>query len=101
MSKSGLSSNDVSYIANLANLSIAPDETGLFLVQLSAILDFVAKLQKIDTTGVKETSQVTGLENIFRDDEIDESRILTQKEALANARDTHNGFFKIPKLSWT
>ncbi len=96
-----LTSDDVKHAAKLANLPLSDEELALFLVQLSAILDFVGILQKIDTTGVKETSQVTGLENIFREDEIDNERIFSQDEALANAKETHNGFFKVPKISWT
>ena len=91
----------IKHVAKLANLPLSDEEIALFLVQLSAILDFVGKLQKIDTKGIKETSQVTGLENVFREDEIDASRILSQEDALANAKETHNGFFKVPKLSWT
>lgn len=101
MAKSKLTKDDVIHVAKLASLPLTDEELTLFLVQLSAILDFVAKLQKIDTKGVKETSQVTGLVNVFREDEIDNERLLTQDEALANARETHNGFFKVPKISWT
>ena len=56
---------------------------------------FVSKLQKIPTKDVIPTSQVNGLENVYREDEIDKSRMLTQEDALANAPATHNGFFKV------
>lgn len=101
MAKAKLSTQDIKHVAKLANLLLSDEELTIFIVQLSAILDFVSKLQKIDTKGVQETSQVTGLENVFREDEIDNERLLTQEEALANANETHNGFFKVPKISWT
>lgn len=101
MAKQKLTIDEVKHVAKLANLPLSEDELALFLAQLSAILEFVGKLQKIDTKGVKETSQVTGLENVFREDEIDAERMFSQEEALANAKETHNGFFKVPKISWT
>lgn len=101
MAKNVLTPDDITHVAALANLPLSEAELALFLVQLSAILDFVAKLQKIDIKGVKETSQVTGLENIFREDVIDNERILSQEDALVNAREIYNGFFKVPKISWT
>lgn len=101
MAKKKLTVDEVKHVAKLANLPLSDEEIILFIIQLSAILDFVSKLQKIDTNDVGETSQVTGLENVFREDEIDNERLLTQEEALANAKETHNGFFKVPKISWT
>lgn len=86
---------DIQHIATLANLIINAKETQLFTLQLSAILHFVSKLQQIPTIHVEPTSQVTGLQNIYREDEIDQSRILTQKQALANAKVTYNGFFVV------
>lgn len=101
MAKQKLTIDEVKHVAKLANLPLSDEEIALFLVQLSAILDLVSKLQKVNTKGVKETSQVTGLENIFREDEIDNERLLAQEEALVNAKETQNGFFKVPKISWT
>lgn len=99
--KTKLTIDEVKHVAKLANLPLSDEEIILFIVQLSAILDFVSKLQKIDTKNIKETSQITGLENVFRADEIDTLRLLTQEDALANAKETHNGYFKVPKISWT
>lgn len=93
-----LTIDDVKHVAKLANLTLSQEELALFIVQLSAILDFVSKLQKIDTKSIKETSQVTGLENVFREDEIDAARMLSQQDALANTKETHNGFFKVPSV---
>lgn len=82
-----------SKIAKLANIPIKKDEEELFSQQLTSILELVSKLQKIETKNVIPTSQVTGLINIFRDDEIDENRILTQEQALSNAKKTNDGYF--------
>ncbi len=64
-----LSHDEVRHIAKLARLSLTDEEVGQFTVQLSEVLEYVEKLQEIDTEGVAETSQVTGLEDVYRPDE--------------------------------
>lgn len=93
-----LSLTDVQHIAKLANLVIYADQEKLFTPQLTAILAFVSKLQEISTDNVTPTAQVTGLVNVFREDVIDESRMLSQKEALGNAKASHDGFFVVPAI---
>jgi len=87
---------DVSHVAKLANLPLSDEEKKKFEKQLSETLDYVAQLEEIDTKGVEPTSQVTGLENVTREDEVTPS--LSQKEALKNAKSTHNGFFKVKAI---
>ncbi len=89
---------DIQHIAKLANLFIDVGQQDLFASQLTAILAFVSKLQEVSTQNTEPTAQVTGLVNVYREDVIDESRILTQEEALANAKATHNGFFVVPAV---
>ena len=85
---------DVKKVAKLANLPIIPEEEEKLGEQLNQTLDYVNKLEEIDTKGVEPTSQVTGLENVFRQDEVDNCT-LTQDEALKNAPSTQNGFIKV------
>lgn len=87
---------NVKHIAKLANLSLKHEEGKKFEKQLSEILSYVEKLKEVDTKNVEITSQVTGLENITRKDEITSS--LTQEEALSNAKSQHNGLFKVPAI---
>lgn len=97
---------DVSHVAKLANLPLRPEEKEKFEKQLSEILTYVEKLKEVDTKSVEITSQVTGLENITRNDEAKPS--LSQDDALSNtplrqgsegqAKSQHNGFFKVPSI---
>lgn len=91
---------DIKHIAKLAALTIDSNQSSKFKNQLEEILEFVSKLQKIDTKDVKPTSQVTGLTNVLREDEIDTTRMFSQEQALSNAPDTYNGFIKVPYV-WT
>lgn len=87
-----------SHIAHLASLPLTQDQIALFSTQLTTILAYVDMIQSVDTKGVEETSQVTGLENILREDVVDETRTFPQEEALSQARNTHGGYFVVPQL---
>lgn len=84
---------NISHIAKLANLSLLPEEKLKLEKQLEETIDYVRELNQIDTENIEPTSQVTGLENITREDIAKPS--LLQDEALFNAKSKHNGFFKV------
>jgi len=88
----------VKKVAKLANLPITSQQENKFADQLSNILGFISKIQSVDTTDVKPTSQVTGIENVMRDDDVDVTRMLSQEQALSNAKRKHNGFFVVPAV---
>jgi len=92
--KRTISKKEVEHIASLARLPLTEKELKKFQKQLSEILDYVAALEKVDTSKVKPTSQVTGLENVFCEDRAVESPISSQ-EALSSAPQTYKDFFKI------
>jgi aspartyl-tRNA(Asn)/glutamyl-tRNA(Gln) amidotransferase subunit C len=91
-----LSEEEVKHVAALAKLSLTSQETAKFQKQLSAILDYVALLNEVKTDKVEPTSQVTGLENVFRKDE--RGTTLTQEEALSGVKEKHQGRFKIKAI---
>ncbi len=86
---------DVKHVAKLANLKISDSDTKKFEKQLSLILDHINKLQKVNTEKVSETSQITGLENVTRDDVPSSLQVLSQEEALSNTKSSQNGLFKV------
>ena len=91
-----LSQQEVEHIASLARLKLNEEEKAKYSQELSAILDYVEKMQAVDTTGVEETSQVTGLNNVMREDKVIESGI--SEELVANAPEAGNGYIKVPKI---
>ncbi len=84
---------DVNHVAKLANLELKAGEEEKFAKQLSEVLDYIQKLNEVDTSNVEPTSQVTGLENVLREDIPTLS--LTQEEALSNAPSQQDGLFKV------
>ena len=87
---------DVGHVARLANLTLSKREQDKFGKQLSEILSYVEKLKEIDTKNVETTSQVTGLENVTREDEA--TPPLSQEEVLSNTKSRHNGFFRVKAI---
>ncbi len=86
-----LTTNQVTYVAKLGNLSLTSEEESIYAEQLSAILDYIDQLNSVDTTGVEPTFNVTGKSSIWREDVVAES--LTQEEAMQNAPKSKNGQF--------
>ncbi len=66
-----ITQDEVRHIAKLAKLKLDDQEVTKFTDQLGSILDFFGQLQEVDTENVEETSQVTGLRNVTRTDEIE------------------------------
>lgn len=84
---------NVPHIAKLANLPISEGETTMFEKQLSDVLEYVKKLDEANTEHVQETSQVTGLENVTREDKTAPS--LTQDSALSGSHATKQQMFQV------
>lgn len=88
---------DVTHIAKLANIPVSAYEAKSLAIGFTATIAVIEKLNSIDIKNIPET-HFTGLENVFREDEVDETRMFTQKQALANATHTHNGYFVVGQL---
>ena len=89
---------DVTHLAKLINVPVSDEEVAVFASQFNSILKTIATLEELDTTHIEATPQVTHLQNIYRQDEIEVSRMFSQKEALANASHTYKGFFVVPAV---
>lgn len=92
------SSSDVQKIAKLANIPVTDTLAEDLAEGFTKTMAVVDELTKVDVEGVEVTNQVTGLENVLREDEIDTKRIFTQDQALSNAKRTHNGFFVVDQV---
>lgn len=65
-----LTGDQIEHLAELARLELTDVEKVKFGSQLSSILEYVNALSKVDTEGVEPTLQVTGLENVAREDRV-------------------------------
>ena len=90
-----LSKADVLHVAKLAKLNLTGGEVDKYLKQLSKVVDYVSELQKVDTKDVEPTHQTTGLENVYRYDEINSASVLSRDSALPGSENTEKGYFKV------
>ncbi len=103
---------DVAYVAELANLDLTDEERRGMLRDLNSILDYVDRLNELDTSDVPPMAQVSdrygvdeekqGRERFayaWREDSLEGLRkSLPHDEALANAPDADEDFFRVPKV---
>jgi len=89
----------VEHIAKLARINLTEKEKEKFSAELSSILDYIDKLNQADISSVESISQVTGLNNIVRDDiEIKKVNTEIRKEILKGAPEKKDNYFKAPKI---
>ena len=85
-----LTKTQVKYVAKLASLALNDSQIEEYSDQLSKILDYIDKLNEVDTSGVEPTYNVSGQNSVMRKDEVGKS--LSQEEALQNGTNVKNGF---------
>jgi aspartyl-tRNA(Asn)/glutamyl-tRNA(Gln) amidotransferase subunit C len=89
-----ISRDEVLHVARLARLALTDEEVERLGAQLNAILQAVGKVGELDLEGVEPTAHPLDVVNVWAEDEPHES--LQVEEALANAPDREEGFFKVP-----
>lgn len=87
---------DVEYIAELARLKFKEEELESFTHQLNEILNYVDKLNELNTDNVEPLSHPIENINVFRNDELKKS--ISTEDALKNTSDKTEKFFKVPKV---
>lgn len=86
-------------IAELARLDVSdPAARAQLLKDMQRVIDFVEKLNEIDTTGVEPLIFMTDEENVLREDVVRPEEIIPKKEALMNAPVKDSDYFKVPKV---
>jgi aspartyl-tRNA(Asn)/glutamyl-tRNA(Gln) amidotransferase subunit C len=95
--KEKLDQEDIKHVVKLSNLPLNEGEIAKFTKQLSEVIDYnVQELRKVSTDNVEPITNITGLVDVFREDETEPG--LTQEEALQNTKERYNGFFKVKAI---
>ncbi|WP_049986500.1 Asp-tRNA(Asn)/Glu-tRNA(Gln) amidotransferase subunit GatC [Halobellus rufus] len=92
MSETPVDAEDVEHVAELARVDLDDEEVDAFAAQFAEILEYFEALDE-----VPEVESEADLVNVMRPDEVRES--LSQEEALGNAAETEDGYFKGPRVS--
>jgi len=91
-----LTREDVEHIAALAHVAVGEAELALYQEQLSAILDYAAQLQELDTDAIPPTASVLPLRTVLRNDE--SAPTLPVADALSNAPAAQDDCFVVPPV---
>ena len=87
---------DVAYVAHLARLELTEDERRTFQAQLEGIVGYVRKVTELDVSDVTPTAHGIPVENVFRQDEVQQS--LPHSTVMKNAPAQRGGQFLVPKI---
>jgi aspartyl-tRNA(Asn)/glutamyl-tRNA(Gln) amidotransferase subunit C len=91
-----VSKEEIEKIAKLARLNLNEDEINKIESQINQILEYVKKLDELNTDDVEPLSHTLDLNNVFREDVVKES--LPREKALENAPLKSDKFFRVPKV---
>lgn len=88
--------SEVEHIAKLAKLKFNDDEIDEYTTQLNQILEYIDKLNELNTENVKPLSHPIAGENVFREDVLKDS--ISTEDALKNTLNKNAEYFKVPKV---
>jgi len=91
-----ISKDDVTKVAELARLEVTEEETAIFTEQLGNILEYIDKLNELDTDNVEPTSHVLDISTPLREDKV--VKWLSIEEVLQNAPESEDDFFVVPQV---
>lgn len=92
-----LTREDVLKLARLARISVSEEEVDKFVDEFNEILKYVEQLQSVDVSGLEPTSQVTGLTNVMRQDEVKDYGY-NPLDLLKNVPHTKDGLIKVKRM---
>ncbi|MDO4280821.1 MAG: Asp-tRNA(Asn)/Glu-tRNA(Gln) amidotransferase subunit GatC [Peptococcaceae bacterium] len=91
-----LTKEAVARVAQLSRLSFTDEELEAQFKQLESIIEMMDSLSEIDTTDVTPQNHVMDINNVFRDDEVQEG--MGVEKVLANAPEASENMFQVPKI---
>ena len=86
----------VKHVAKLSRLALPAEKLERFTSQLESILEYVAKIDQADTSGIEPMAHALPVKNVLRDDVV--AGALPVEKVLMNAPQTDGPFFKVPKV---
>ncbi len=91
-----ISRKEVLHVARLARLQLDPQQLELFSRQLDKVLEYMERLNEVDTRGVEPAFHAIPTHNVFRHDDVCPS--LSKEESIENAPEKTEQFFVVPKV---
>ena len=93
-----ITKKDVEHVARLARLALTEEEKERYTAQLESILEYIDKLNQLDTSQVPPTTHVLPLSNVWREDIAEPTRLGLAEDILKNAPESEGSYFKVKKV---
>lgn len=90
-----ISDETIEYVGILAKLELSPEEKEAAKKDMASMLDYIDKLNELDTAGVEPMSHVFPVNNVFREDVVENPD--GSEDTLANAPERRDSAFVVPK----
>ena len=97
MTMSNITTDDIRHLAVLSSLQLSDNEVEELTRDISEIVRYIEQLGDIDTAGVEPTYQVSGLENVWRDDSVKDTSV-SGEQLLALAPESGDHQVRVPKV---
>jgi len=91
-----LTREEVIKLSQLARIELSENEVEKFQKELSTVLDYVEELKKVDTDGIPEVFEVTGLQNVQREDKVEIAD--NHEDIFKNAPEMKDGLYKVKAI---
>lgn len=91
-----INESDIKKVAKLARLELSPEEMDEYSIQLSGILEYVDKINELDTSSVEAADHIVEVSNVFRKDSVGGS--FKKGELQSVAPDFRDGYIVVPKV---
>ncbi len=91
-----ITTDEVKYVANLAKLYVNEAEAEKLTTEMESIINFANMMSEIDTESIEPTNHAMKVQNVFRDDIIENS--YSQEDILKNAPSQDGGCYLVPKV---
>ena len=91
-----ISKEQVRHVALLSRIEMSDEEVEVFQSQLENILEYMDKLDELDTEGIEPMMHVLDLTNVYREDVVRES--LSREDAMRNAPKSDGEYFLVPRI---
>lgn len=93
-----VTNEEISHIARLARLRLSEDDVSLYATQVGSILEYIAKLQELDTDGVEELAHGAGLSNVFRVDAVASCEPDVRTRIVASFPEREGDLLRVPAV---
>ncbi len=90
-----ISDETIEYVGILAKLELSAEEKEAAKKDMGRMLDYIDKLNELDTSGVEPMSHIFPINNVFREDEVTNKD--DREQMIKNAPEKKDGAFKVPK----